>query len=372
MLGNSPARVECEPGGSGQGSRGIRVLPEARIGETVSFSCSCGNGVLPEATMTDPMSESGLEPLSQESFADLWNLLPTSMSNNVDLLPEETWYSFTLNKLFCQLAKTCPVQIKVDAAPPPGALIRTIAIYKKSEHIAEVVRRCPHHERCADLNDGLAPASHLIRVEGNRLAQYIEDRNTQRQCVIIPYECPQVGSECSTVLYNFMCNSSCMGGMNRRPILTIITLETKEGRLLGRRCFEVRVCACPGRDRKTEEENSHKQQEKANPKTAIKRALREVSCSDSGPYKKRAVNPEEELYSLQVRGRERYEMFKKLNNALELQDSVSAAETEKHKTKPSKNASRKELEPKKGKKLLVKEEGSGGGGGGGGGGNDSD
>nr|QCO84576.1 tumor protein suppressor 53 [Latimeria menadoensis] len=461
MLGNSPARVECEPGGSGQGSRGIRVLPEARIGETVSFSCSCGNGVLPEATMTDPMSESGLEPLSQESFADLWNLLPTSMSNNVDLLPEETWqaelddlrlpgemgaplqtmtvssnfgafleseleaglasaappppappapagesipvtssvpstedyagdhnfqlifqqsstaksvtctYSFTLNKLFCQLAKTCPVQIKVDAAPPPGALIRTIAIYKKSEHIAEVVRRCPHHERCADLNDGLAPASHLIRVEGNRLAQYIEDRNTQRQCVIIPYECPQVGSECSTVLYNFMCNSSCMGGMNRRPILTIITLETKEGRLLGRRCFEVRVCACPGRDRKTEEENSHKQQEKANPKTAIKRALREVSCSDSGPYKKRAVNPEEELYSLQVRGRERYEMFKKLNNALELQDSVSAAETEKHKTKPSKNASRKELEPKKGKKLLVKEEGSGGGGGGGGG-NDSD
>ncbi|XP_055358535.1 tumor protein 63-like isoform X2 [Betta splendens] len=113
-----------------------------------------------------------------------------------------------------------------------------------------------------------------------------------------------------------MCNSSCMGGMNRRPILTILTLETSDGQLLGRRCFEVRVCACPGRDRKTEEANSAKLQTGA--KQVKKRKSAPATDPDMCKRKSGSSTDEEEVLMLPVKGRERYNMLKKINDALEL------------------------------------------------------
>uniref|UniRef100_UPI003AAC86AA tumor protein 63 isoform X7 n=1 Tax=Centroberyx gerrardi TaxID=166262 RepID=UPI003AAC86AA len=229
-----------------------------------------------------------------------------------------TWtYSTELKKLYCQIAKTCPIQIKVLTNPPQGAVIRAMPVYKKAEHVTEVVKRCPNHELSREFNDGqIAPPSHLIRVEGNSHAQYVEDSITGRQSVLVPYEPPQVGTEFTTILYNFMCNSSCVGGMNRRPILIIVTLETRDGQVLGRRCFEARICACPGRDRKADEDSIRKQHVTDGSKSSD--AFRQVSHGIQMSSIKKRRSTDEEVFCLPIKGREIYEILVKIKESLEL------------------------------------------------------
>ncbi|XP_054609447.1 cellular tumor antigen p53 [Dunckerocampus dactyliophorus] len=259
-------------------------------------------------------------------------------------------FSEMLNKLYCQLAKTTPVEVLVTKEPPAGAILRATAVYKKTEHVADVVRRCPHHQN----QDATEHSSHLIRVEGSQRALYFEDAHTKRHSVTVPYEQPQLGSEMTTILLSFMCNSSCMGGMNRRPILTILTLETPDGFVLGRRCFEVRVCACPGRDRKTEEENAAKMENGTKETKKRKSASGPAAPATTvAPLKKpraasSADEEDKEIYHLEIRGRERYEFLKKVNDGLELLDKQGKSK--------SPVAVKTEVPlPSTGKRLLLKE-----------------
>ncbi|NXW06225.1 P73 protein, partial [Fregetta grallaria] len=229
-----------------------------------------------------------------------------------------TWtYSPLLKKLYCQIAKTCPIQIKVSTPPPPGTIIRAMPVYKKAEHVTEVVKRCPNHELGRDFNDGQsAPASHLIRVEGNNLSQYVDDPVTGRQSVMVPYEPPQVPGA---------------GGQDRCLPLSGLHhrfLSPPSGQVLGRRSFEGRICACPGRDRKADEDHYREQQAlnesaakngNANKRT-FKQSPQGIPALGAGIKKRR--HGEEEMYYVPVRGRENFEILMKIKESLELVELV--------------------------------------------------
>ena len=57
-----------------------------------------------------------------------------------------------------------------------------------------------------------------------------------------------------TVFYRFMCFTSCVGSIARRPVNLVFTLESSvDSLVVGRRTIELRTCACPGRDRRSDE-----------------------------------------------------------------------------------------------------------------------
>lgn len=157
-------------------------------------------------------------------------------------------------KLFINMNVVCPFHVHVKTEPPAGTALRAMAVFSEPSHANEVVKRCPMHILAAEGNGGEQrhpPPSHLIRCE-NPCARYLDDPITKRHSVVVAYNGPQAGLTYSVYHYRFMCLSSCSGGMNRRPIKVIFTLE-HEQQVLGRSSMDVKICACPGRDRDTED-----------------------------------------------------------------------------------------------------------------------
>uniref|UniRef100_H2ZH73 Cellular tumor antigen p53 n=1 Tax=Ciona savignyi TaxID=51511 RepID=H2ZH73_CIOSA len=144
-------------------------------------------------------------------------------------------------------------------------------------------------------------------------------------------ERPQIGAEYTTVLYKFMCLSSCVGGINRRPLNVVFNLENAEGQIIGRRVVEVRVCSCPGRDRSQEEKRKRSE---SGSKEATKRPYKSLqgtmNIMQTSAKRKcmMAGGDDQEEFTLKIRGRDKFEMLKKIKEALDIAEVAAQQQME--------------------------------------------
>lgn len=270
-------------------------------------------------------------------------------------------YSEMKDKLYVNMGAACPVRFYTTHSPPAGSVLRAMAVFTKPEYVKDVVKRCLNHSSPSDITNENHPApDHLVRCESPQ-AYYMMDSNSERQSVIVPYENPQVGMPYTTYLFKFMCLGSCVGGLNRRPIKIVFTLESKHGLCMGRQSVEVRICACPWRDRRTDEKH-FEQQQKPRPQglgVSVKRTCNDIFeefvTVSPAPKKPKSTSEDDEIFTIKVRGRKNFEFMCLMRDALEKQTYLTPEQLKtyqqdkilflsKPKQKSSKNSSGEETE----------------------------
>jgi len=172
-------------------------------------------------------------------------------------------YSERLRKLFIDMNKWVQIDFRVGPQPPQGLYIRVLPIYAEASHLKEPVKRCPNHASPSDPTNSEFPHLwHLVRVDGKGEVMYCRDEESGRLSVVFPVLAPHQGSEMCNRLLKFMCLGSDVGGINRRAVKVIFTLELG-GTVVGRKVVDVRICSCPKRDRQQEEARWEQQAQQA-------------------------------------------------------------------------------------------------------------
>ncbi|XP_050440252.1 cellular tumor antigen p53 [Adelges cooleyi] len=182
-------------------------------------------------------------------------------------------YSVKLQKIFIDINKVLLLNFKYDSKlnDNTNVFVRAMPMYSAADYLKEPVGRCLQHLSPIDqINKGFGTweLGHVIRCD-NENTSYHTDAISKRKSVITLLQRPDMGSDTSKLSYRFVCKTSCAGGMQRRPIIVIFTLEDEMGQVHGRRVLPVKICSCPKRDMEREES-----EKKMKPNTQFRRNKR--------------------------------------------------------------------------------------------------
>lgn len=195
---------------------------------------------------------------------------PFNFTLTMDTSGQKWVYSKPLEQVFIGMNKVLVLNFHTESQLPldEAYFIRALPVYSNNEHINIPVGRCTYHAfeedpqsqahqspdkcRCEEFNN----VGHVVRAQC-RDAIYCFDKHSGRHSVMIPVNRPQPGSDKIAIPYSFACKTSCQGGMQRRAIHLIFTLETVDGSILGRRILGIKICSCPKRDKERQEKDHY-------------------------------------------------------------------------------------------------------------------
>lgn len=131
--------------------------------------------------------------------------------------------------------------------------IRAMIVYSSQNDLPEPVVKCPNHRAKGSQTN----PDHILNCGNRAGVLYVGDPTgkifSERLAVII-----NMGSVASNepLRFEFSCQNSCSGGMNRKLTTLIFTLEDEHQNILGRKSMQFKVCSCPRRDKEKDEEST--------------------------------------------------------------------------------------------------------------------
>lgn len=214
--------------------------------------------------------------------------------------------SSIVNKLYTNLNKAVPFEVRMKNPPSDDEklYIRAILVFSSPEFLRTNVTRCPNHAATAEATNHDFPyPNHVVRAD--HPAAIYQESASGRLSVVVPLDLQQNGPDYALILLRFMCLGSCVGGISRRPIAIVLTLENGQADVLGRKVIDVRVCACPTRDIRTDEQAASNR--------GAKRKGSSTQAQQVIKKKPKMVEPKldldegsQEVFNIKVHGRQLY------------------------------------------------------------------